>query len=76
MAIERLVRRARSFAAKRHHENRRQFEVWRHPHSWNGQRVVVECFVAHLAAGENIGDGVADQLADTLGPVARSVGFG
>ena len=36
----------------------------------NGQRMAIECFVAHLAASEYVGDRMTDQLADALDPVA------
>ena len=33
--------------------------------------MAIERVVAHLAAGENVGDRMADQFADALEPVAR-----
>ena len=38
--------------------------------------MAIEGFVAHLAARENVGDCVTDELADALSPVAAGVGFG
>ena len=37
--------------------------------------MAIESVVANLAAGENVGDRVTDELADPLGPVAAGVGL-
>ena len=74
--IESLNRHSSTFAAKRHHENRRQFEIRRHAHRTDGQRMTIQGLINHLAARENVRDRVTDQFADALDPVTRGVGFG
>ena len=76
VAFQRLHCRPCAFAAKRHHQNRRHFEIRRHAHRSDGHRVAIEGFVAHLAASENVGDRMTDQLADALEPVARGARLG
>ena len=63
---ERGDRRFGVLAAKRHHRDGGVLEVARHAHGGHGDPLAVERRIGDLAALQNVGDGVANRLADAL----------
>ena len=53
----------RSFAAEREHIDRRELQVRRHAHLGHGERIPAQHVIDDLAAGENLGERMPDQLA-------------
>src|SRR6202035_90055 len=63
VALERLEHRLLVAAAERHHVDRGELEVRRHAHLRHRDQVALDHRVMHLAARENLGDRVTDDLA-------------
>ena len=66
VGLERGDRRLGVLAAERHHRDGGVFEIVRHAHGGNGDPLAVERRIGDLAALQNVGDGMADRLADAL----------
>ncbi len=71
MLLEMLDHVVSAFAAEREHEHGCELQVRRHPHLGHRERIAIEHVVDDLAAGKDLGQGVADQLAHFQLALAR-----
>src|ERR1051325_11720579 len=72
VALERVDHRLIVAAAERHDVDGGELEVRRHAHLRHRDHVTLDDRIMHLAARQNVGDGVTDHLAGAQCALARS----
>ena len=73
--LQRVENRRRALAAERHHRDGRELEVGRHVHDRDRDRMTVERRIRHVAAGQRLGQRVADQFGDPFETMGGTMGF-